>query len=131
MRFEGAGGAVVDFFGPTDFLRMHETYSTVDHDAPDSPESLLIGGPILTHRREAARANPIRYIDGGVPPFLIAHGDRDDIVPLQQSRLLYRALRDRGDTANLMVVHDDGHGFSDRAVYDRVDTFFDRYLKGS
>ena len=38
--------AVCDFFGPTDFTKMSSFPSTMKHDAPDSPESKLIGGPI-------------------------------------------------------------------------------------
>ena len=36
---------VVDWFGPTDFLHIGEPESDIRHNAPDSPESKLIGGP--------------------------------------------------------------------------------------
>ena len=38
--------AVVDFSGPTDFTQMNKYPTRIDHDAEDSPESLVIGGPI-------------------------------------------------------------------------------------
>lgn len=38
--------AVCNWFGPTGFLRMNDYPGRMDHDAPDSPESLFIGGPI-------------------------------------------------------------------------------------
>ena len=34
----------VDYFGPTEFTKMNAFPSKIDHDAPDSPESRLIGG---------------------------------------------------------------------------------------
>ncbi len=36
--------AVVDWFGPTDFLRIGDAESDLHHNGPDSPESKLIGG---------------------------------------------------------------------------------------
>jgi acetyl esterase/lipase len=43
--------AVLDFFGPTDFLQMdaQRLPEGMVHDAPDSPESQLVGGPIQEH----------------------------------------------------------------------------------
>jgi len=54
--------AVCDFFGPTDFAKMSRFWSTMDHDAPDSPESKLIGGPVQEHKDNVQRANPITYV---------------------------------------------------------------------
>jgi len=48
--------AVCDFFGPTDFAKMSRFWSTMDHDAPDSPESKLIGGPVQEHKDNVQRA---------------------------------------------------------------------------
>ena len=58
-EFDGAGNdlkasssvqAVVDWFGPTDFLQMDRAGSSMKHDAPDSPESKLIGGAIQENK---------------------------------------------------------------------------------
>ena len=90
--------AVVDYFGPTDFLQM-DAQSLPDglvHDAPDSPESQLVGGPIQEHKDRVARANPITYVSKDDSPFLIIHGDKDKLVPYQQSVLLKDALEEAG-----------------------------------
>ena len=53
MRFialSDAVRAVVNFFGPTDFRRMNDYLSVIDHDAPTSPESVVVGGPIQDPR---------------------------------------------------------------------------------
>ncbi len=138
---EGAAGnleyssrvqAVVDWFGPTDLLQMDAQAlpdSPIQHDAPDSPESLLIGCPIQTCQEKAERANPIRYVTGDEPPFLIMHGDQDLIVPPLQSQLLYDALKKVGVDATLYWVEGAGHGFGGPGIDRMVDDFFDRHLK--
>jgi acetyl esterase/lipase len=128
--------AVCDWFGPTDFLRMNDVRGTINHDAPDSPESRLIGGPIQENREEVARANPISYITPDDPPFLIMHGDRDRTVPLSQSELLHHALQEAGVESTLVVVPGSGHGFRGatprwREILQRhPQAFFDRHLRG-
>ena len=148
-ELEGEGGnleypsrvqAVCDFFGPTDFLSMNDVPGTMDHDAADSPESQLIGGPIRENVAKVARANPITYVAAtaavgpDVPPFLIVHGDRDLTVLIVQSELLYQALKRAGADVTFHVVRGAGHGFADakpeqQAEIDRmVDAFFERCL---
>ena len=139
-ELEGEGGspgessrvqAVCDFFGPTDLLRMNEQGSRMDHNAADSPESLLIGGPIQRLPEQAARANPITYVSPDDPPFLIVHGDRDMLVPLGQSELLRDALQEEGVPVSLHVVEGGGHGQGFPPEVDRLAVgFFDRLLRG-
>jgi acetyl esterase/lipase len=73
--------AVCDFFGPTDFLQMdaHRLPGGQIHDAPDSPESKLIGGPIQDNPDKVRRVNPITYVTKSAPPFLIVHGTLDRV----------------------------------------------------
>lgn len=128
--------AVVDFFGPTDLLQMDAQAarnpavpSKIKHDDPKSPESRLIGGPIQQNQERAAAANPITYVSRDDPPFLIMHGDRDPLVPLEQSRILYDALRAGGVEATFHVVKGGGHGFSGPEVDRMIDEFLDRRLR--
>ena len=127
---------VVDWFGPSDLTQMARQApptSRIDHDAPDSPEARLIGGPVQRHKDEAAKANPITYITNDDPPFLIFHGTADDIVPLGQSELLVRALRDAGVQVTFVPVEGAGHGgppFNTPEVRERMEAFFDRHLTG-
>ena len=111
--------AVVDYFGPTDFLQM-DSQRLPDgmlHDAPDSPESQLAGGPIQENRDKVVRANPITYVTRRVPPFLVVHGDQDPLVPYGQSLLLVEALRKAGADVIFYTVAGAGHGgFTDPQV---------------
>lgn len=124
--------AVVDFFGPTDLLRMSAFPGKMDHDAPDSPESQLIGGPIQQNKEKTQKANPIRYITNQTAPFLIVHGDKDPLVPMNQSELLHAALQKAGIESTLRILEGAGHGgpqFQSQEVREMVERFFERHLK--
>ncbi len=123
--------AVCDYFGPTDFTKISRFPSKIRHDAPNSPESKLIGGPIQENKKAAQRANPITYVTKDDPPFLIVHGDKDQSVPHNQSQLLYEALKKAGVQVKFHTVKGAGHGRFNSPEVDRmVDDFFDKYLKG-
>lgn len=102
--------AVVDWYGPTTFQKMDPCGSTMVHDAPDSPESVLVGGPIQENGDLCALADPITYVDQNDPPFLIIHGDADPLVPHCQSVLLYEALKRAGVESEMITVPGGGHG---------------------
>jgi acetyl esterase/lipase len=129
--------AVCDYFGPTDFLLMDEQAGgkgRFRHDAADSPESKLIGGPIRDHPDKVARANPVTYVSPGDAPFLIIHGDADHLVPVGQSRLLEAALKQAGVPCELVVLEGAGHGgreFNEPENQARVRAFFARHVKAA
>lgn len=93
--------AVVDWFGPTNFLKMDDQLAAagmppapgMEHNGSASPESLLLRAPISAVPEKVHAANPETYIREGAPPFLIQHGTRDAIVPAQQSVELAARLR--------------------------------------
>jgi dipeptidyl aminopeptidase/acylaminoacyl peptidase len=99
-----------------------------DHDAADSPESLLIGGAIQENRGKVAAANPITYVSGDDPPFLIMHGDKDNLVPYQQSQLLHDALQAKQVPVTLTLVPGAGHGLGGPAVNEAVTDFLARTI---
>jgi 3-carboxy-cis,cis-muconate cycloisomerase len=127
--------AVVDCFGPTDFLQMdsHRLANGMLHDPPDSPESALVGGPIQQNKDKVERANPITYVTRDAPPFLIIHGDADPLVPYHQSRLLADALQHARAPVTFHTVIGGGHGeFMRRAeIQALIRSFFDRHLNRS
>jgi acetyl esterase/lipase len=123
--------AVCDFFGPTDFLAMIGPPSRIDHASPNAPEARLLGGPITERKEAVAQANPITYITPDDPPFLILHGDQDDVVPINQSELLAEALKKAGVEVTYHVVAGAGHGFGGPEIDAMVTAFFDKHLKAS
>lgn len=127
--------AVCDFFGPTDFTKMDEQTAAPGrpaHNAVDSPESKLIGGPVQENREKAALADPITYVSAGDAPFLILHGDKDVTVPAGQSDLLYEALKKAGVEATYLIIKGAGHGgpaFDTVEMRALIAAFFDKHLK--
>lgn len=124
--------AVVDYFGPTDFLQMdaHRPPNGMAHDPANSPESELIGGAIQENKGKAAKANPITYVTPGDPPFLICHGDADPLVPHHQSELLEAALRKAGVPVTFYTVQGAGHGgFRDPKVPEMTREFLATCLR--
>jgi acetyl esterase/lipase len=131
---------VVDFFGPIDLTKMAAqalaepagAKSKFDHDAPNSPESKLVGGPIQKNKEKAATANPINYIDKNDAPVLMLHGDSDPLVPLGQSKIFLEALAKAGVPAELVEIKGGGHGgagFSSKENLAKIEAFFAKHLK--
>jgi dipeptidyl aminopeptidase/acylaminoacyl peptidase len=102
----------------------------LDHDAPRSPESLLIGGPIQDHPAKVAAANPITYITSDDPPFLIIHGTLDPLVSFNQSEMLHAAMQTANLDSTMITITGGGHGREfPPAVPELVARFFDHHLR--
>jgi acetyl esterase/lipase len=122
--------AVCDYYGPTDLLAFVSRPGYENHANPRSPESLLLGGAVKEKPELAKAANPLTYITPDDPPFLIVHGDLDPIVPLQQSELLFTALKSAKLSAHFHTIHGAGHGpgFDGPEIIPMVQKFFDLHL---
>jgi len=127
---------VVDYFGPTDLLAYRGQKTWVKLDAPNSFLVRFVGGPVDEKNPLVPLANPIAYVSKDTPPFFIAHGDKDDTVPLNQSELLVEALRKAGGTVTFEFVKGTSHDFApdNQKQYERLEpvvlAFFDKHLKG-
>lgn len=109
-------GAVIDLYGPMDFLTMDANmvdggafFNSVleidgGHDDARSPESMLVGGAIHERVEACNAASPPLHVRAGAPPFLIIHGQADQIVPHQQSELLFAALIEHGNSARFYSI---------------------------
>ena len=101
--------AVVDFYGPTDFVLRGKTHPA-RANAPDSGTFQLLGGPAVEMTEQARRASGVTYVTADDPPLLIFHGDRDKTVYLDQSESLRNAYRAMKLEVDLVVVSGGGHG---------------------
>ena len=95
--------AVVDFYGPAELILFP------GNNDEKSPESLLIGAAPLARPDLAKAASPVTYVDKGDPPFLIIHGEKDELVSPKQSQLLSAWLNVAGVPNELIVVKDAPH----------------------
>lgn len=124
--------AVVDLYGPSDLTTNFQVYN-----------SLFLETIFNTTEPDAdilKDGSPITYISSDSPPFLIIHGDKDDVVSLQQSQVLFERLTSVGVTASLLIVKNSGHVFTPiggaicptrTQITDSIVNFFDQYLKHS
>jgi len=126
--------AVCDWFGPTDFLQMNTQAGKggrIDHDAADSPESRLLGGAVPSVPEKAQLASPLTYVSADDPPFLIQHGEQDQLVAWQQSQSLHAALDQVGAASEFVRYPDAGHGFRSPDARERAFRFFEMHLLNS
>ncbi|MEW2427233.1 alpha/beta hydrolase [Micromonospora sp. NPDC047644] len=106
--------AAVCWYAPSNLLTIQSQAhpsGTIDHDAADSPESLLIGAPLPDNPELGRAASPITYVTDQAPPMLLIHGDQDLVVPVGQSRELAAALTEAGTEVELSVVQGADHCF--------------------
>ena len=101
-----------------------------DYSRRQSAPSRLIGAPIKEAPEKCKQANPITYVSKGDPPCFIVHGDKDFVVPMNQSELLHAALKEAGVPTTLHIVKGGGHGFSkitpaNDEIVKKVMDFFD------
>ena len=118
---------VIDFFGPTNLTNMGGF-----HNNPDSPESLLLGGPLLEQKEVAMAASPIHYCSKDDPPFLIIHGTDDKLVPFDQSSQLHKSLQDAGVSTRLIAIEGGGHGrLQSKELTSRIRLFIENQFSDS
>lgn len=120
--------AVCDWFGPSDFFTM--PIGRRKFEEGKDPEILLFGGRVSEKRELAELAGPFSHAGKKTVPFLIMHGDQDNLVPVEQSKMLYEKLKAAGTDATLIVMEGQGHGFGPEAdAFRPVIEFFKRTLK--
>jgi acetyl esterase/lipase len=118
--------AVACFFPPTDFLNYgkpgNQKIRPMDHDRRfraafdyrELDKQTMLWVPITDPRRlyEIARdISPISHVTKDDPPTLIIHGDKDQLVPLQQSERIVDELKKAGVETKLIVKKGAGHGW--------------------
>jgi acetyl esterase/lipase len=108
--------AVADFFPPTDFLNYHG--KAIDARKDDDISKLVrrlafpqgLGTATDAEVTQIlTQISPARLVTAQAPPFLLIHGDADQVVPLQQSELMLEALKQANVPAELVVKKGGGH----------------------
>jgi acetyl esterase/lipase len=118
--------AVVNYFGPTDFLAT---------DLPEVTKPIVknfLGGPVSEKAEEAKKASPVYFVTSDDPPILTFQGTKDDLVPHTQAEKLVDAMTKAGVPGRTELLIGKGHGWGDpemRHTFAETFAFFDRYLK--
>jgi acetyl esterase/lipase len=136
--------AVACFFPPTDFMNFggmgREHYGDVvglpfrpafDYHELDKKQNRFLRITDKEKLREISRGiSPITHVTADTPPTLIIHGDKDRLVPIQQSHRIMAKFKELGVTAKLIVKEGADHGWpgmdKDLPV---IADWFDKYLQ--
>ncbi len=115
--------AVVDWFGPIDMALMDDCKGP---KKGDSPEAALIRGNPADNLDLIALLNPITFIDEKDPPFLVIHGEADNVVPYCQSELFANALQQKGLLSEFISVPEGQHGpvTFNESTFQKMTAFF-------
>ena len=135
--------AVACFFPPTDFLNYgtpgFEWLNQGPKDAFRAPFDFEQWNPERkyfesvdepTRKEIAKQVSPVYHVSSDDPPTLLIHGDKDILVPLQQSELIIEKLKAAGVPCELVIKKGEAHGW--KAWHDDMRTiadWFDKYLK--
>ena len=131
--WEGEGGhagtgtdvaVAVAYYAPVKLWRSEDSFSPID---------ILLAGD---GSEDAVRAaSPLSYVSGSYPPTALLHGSDDVTVPVEQSTLMYEALREAGVPVELLILAGQPHSFDLGRIVGRQGMttgalFLDRYLAG-
>ena len=95
--------AIVNWFGIADVL--DELYG-----ANSKGYAVVWLGSQTNADEIAKRVSPINYVNRNNPPIITIHGDKDALVPYQQSVRLHKALDAAGVPNQLVTMPGAGHG---------------------
>ena len=141
-EFEGTGGwqnlssrvnAVILVSAPTDLQRAFEEARRlgISEEAlarPRADVEQFIGGRLEESKEKLDRANPIAYVTKDDPPFLLIHGDQDQVVSVSNSIWLYEALKAANAPAELRILRGSGHNISAELSFPLILGFLDHYF---
>jgi acetyl esterase/lipase len=121
---------VLDFCGPSNFLTFGGEGTIINVDDPKTGLSKLIGGTVKEKPDAARSASPVNYLSSDDVPFLIIHGDKDNIVRYAQATEFRSALEKARIPATLITGTGGGHVFFSIPLFERMGAFLDRHLLG-
>ncbi|MGK6343747.1 alpha/beta hydrolase fold domain-containing protein [Chryseobacterium sp. DT-3] len=128
---------VVDHYGPADMNKLLHTrlgkvpvffFGLAAKKIVDLRTNLVQGLSGYDIKKDKKKAieyfktiSPVTYASGGVPT-LIVQGNKDKVVPMNQSKKLHRKLKRENIQNNLIIVEGGMHGFktTDKSYMDKL-----------
>lgn len=131
--------AVIDLYGPSDLLRVADDHDEETQRAWHDPRSVLnqivngvfSGSSLYDTPDRADEVNPLRYVDGTEPPFLLMQGSEDPEVSPSQTGRLHEALSEKGADSTRYLLRGTAHGgldFESEDAMDALVSFLSRTL---
>ncbi len=122
LRGSSRVAAAVAYCGPTD---LQPWVTGPDSGMRDRFTALQFDGDL------AGDCSPLSQVTTDDAPTLLIHGDKDDLVPIDHSHKMLKAMREAGAPCELLTIEGVGHGFSEegfrRAMEAQLD-WFERHL---
>lgn len=115
--------AVVDICGITDLTSPEDQHFPVSMGFLEQ----FMGCAHAEDPGRWAEASPVRYVDSAASPFLIVHGEMDDIVPISQSEKLAAALFTAGAEVEFHRLNGEGHSFT-YGGWQRIESLYEDFL---
>ena len=139
--------AAAVFYPPTDFLNYGKanTFSQVSQAGlafmglagafdfkvfSDSTRTYVSITDMEKKREIAKEISPITHVSSDDPPVLIIHGNKDFVVPMQQSESIIAKFKEMKVPCQFIMREGGAHGWPNRDVEEKnfID-WFDKYLK--
>ena len=139
--------AIAIFFPPTDFLNWGQQNANLSKakagltlagvvsafdfkEWNDTTKTYKVISDTLKILQIVKQTSPIYSVSADDPPTLIIHGDVDRTVPLQQSEILIKKLKEANVTNELVIKKGGSHGWVNMEVEEKqFVNWFDKYLK--
>jgi acetyl esterase/lipase len=98
--------AVVAYFPPVDIRPLVRGLN------PPPTGTVLDRYPALNFEKEkAADYSPIVFVTSDDPPTLLIHGDKDALVPISNSQIIFEAFKKNNVKTDFITLPGAGHGF--------------------
>ncbi len=146
-KVSGRVQAAAIFYPPTDFINYGglNTAGTINQAGlvltglaaafdfkawNDTSKTFVVITDTKKRLQIAKDISPVNAVSADDPPVMIIHGDKDVLVPKQQSELIIARLKEVQVTCDLIIKEGGGHGWRNREVEEKnfVD-WFNKYLK--
>ncbi len=103
--------AVINYFGPSDFVFRGETQPDVAYSEKSGSFALLGGKKFgAVDKQLELAASATHYVTPDAPPLLVLHGTADELVLPNQAQRIVDAYSKVGLTARLILLDGAGHG---------------------
>ena len=98
--------AVVAYFPPVDLRQITRGLN------PPPSGTVLDRFPALNFEKEkAADYSPLLFVTPDDPPTLLIHGDKDDLVNISNSQIIFDAFKKNNVKTDFITIPGAGHGF--------------------
>lgn len=106
----------------------------------ENPEKLshLLGGHPTEKPELARKLSPIKHLGPNMPPILLIHGERDQVLPISQSDLFLEKAKIFETEVNLLRVRGAAHSLQGKSITPKIEvvnrqvsSFVLGHLKGS